>query len=287
MWIWLQSRGPTIGCDRNRVTDMATVRPAAVAGMFYPADAVVLRRTVEELIGGEPRRRLDVRPRMLIVPHAGYVYSGSVAATAYRRILDLGDVPRRIVLLGPSHFVWHEGLASPGAAAMASPLGEVLIDHDLEAAALTNPVVHSDPATHAEEHSLEVQLPFLQVLLEGFSLLPLVTGDIEPEIAAEVLDEAMSADDVLGVISSDLSHYLDYETASRRDGRTAMAITELRWADVFPHDACGRIAVQSALLVAERRHWECRLLDLRNSGDTAGSRERVVGYGAFVLGPET
>jgi AmmeMemoRadiSam system protein B len=147
-------------------------------------------------------------------------------------------------------------------------------------------MVRPNPAAHAGEHSLEVQLPFLQIVLARFSVLPLLTGDVAPDAVAEVLEAALRGDDVVGIVSSDLSHYLDYDSARNRDLRTAAAITELRPADVSPEDACGRTGVQAALVLARRKGWACRLLDLRSSGDTAGSRDRVVGYGAFVLGPE-
>ena len=264
---------------------MATVRPAAVAGTFYPADPVVLHRAVEALLDEAPPIEVDVLPRLLVVPHAGYVYSGSVAASAYRLIRRAGESLRRVVLIGPAHFTVPIGLAMPAADALETPLGEVLVDLELTAAAHSSPIVTTDRDAHAEEHSLEVQLPFLQVCIDDFSALALVTGEVEPEAAANVLGEAVSRDDTIGIVSSDLSHYLDYETAHRRDTRTAAAITDLRPTDIARGDACGRTAVQAALIVARHNGWDCRLLDLRNSGDTAGSPARVVGYGAFVIGP--
>ncbi len=264
---------------------MATVRPAAVAGAFYPADPAVLRRSVGDLLDDGSPGKPAIRPNLLIVPHAGYAYSGPVAASAYRLIRGVGDTLRRVVLVGPSHFVAHSGLATPGVDALETPLGEVPVDPELTASAHTSPIVGPDPAVHAEEHSLEVQLPFLQVVLGEFTALALLTGDVALEAVADALDEAIVADDVIGIVSSDLSHYLDYETARIRDTRTAAAITELRPADLSPDDACGRTAVQGALVLARRRGWICRLLDLRNSGDTAGSTDRVVGYGAFAIGP--
>ncbi len=263
---------------------MATIRPAAVAGAFYPADPAVLRRTVEDLLGAGPPIELHGRPRLLIVPHAGYVYSGPVAASAYRLLQGMGDAVHRVVLVGPSHYVGFTGLASTGADALATPLGEVPVGRGPPEPA--DPIVRPDPAAHAREHSLEVQLPFLQVVLGEFEALALLTGDVEPDAVADVLDEAITGDGVIGIVSSDLSHFLDYEEACHRDTRTAAAITELRATDLSPEDACGRTAVQAALVLARRRGWTCRLLDLRNSGDTAGSRDRVVGYGAFAMGRE-
>jgi hypothetical protein len=265
---------------------MATVRPAAVAGVFYPADPHELRTSIQRLLTAEPSPEIGIRPTMLIVPHAGYVYSGPIAASAYRLLGATTDATRRVVLLGPSHFVKFAGLATPGVEALATPLGLVPVDRELTSMAEAAAGVAPGPATHAREHSLEVQLPFLQVALGEFTTLALATGDVAPQAVADVLDQTVGAPDVIGVISSDLSHYLDYETACRRDARTATAIAELRPDDLAGDDACGRIAVQAALLLAQRRGWSCRLLALGNSGDTAGSLGRVVGYGAFALGPE-
>ncbi|GMQ94144.1 MAG: AmmeMemoRadiSam system protein B [Acidimicrobiia bacterium] len=277
---------PTAGARPDNVVGMATIRPAAVAGEFYPADPRELRACVKRRLSAEPSTEISIRPTMLIVPHAGYVYSGPIAAYAYRLLKATTGLARRVVLLGPSHFAVFAGLATPGAEALATPLGLVPVDRELTSTAEAFAVVAPGPAAHAREHSLEVQLPFLQVALGEFTTLALVTGDVAPEAVAEVLDQAIDAPGVIGVISSDLSHYLDYDTARRRDARTAEAITGLRPEDLARDDACGRIAVQAALLLAKRRGWSCRLLALGNSGDTAGSLDRVVGYGAFAVGPE-
>ncbi len=266
---------------------MATIRPAAVAGVFYPADPHELRACVKRLLTAQPSTEISICPTMLIVPHAGYVYSGAIAASAYRLLKASTDAARRVVLLGPSHFARFAGLATPGVEALATPLGLVPVDREATSTAEALAVVAPGPATHAREHSLEVQLPFLQVALGEFMTLALATGDVAPEAVADVLDQTIDAPGVIGVISSDLSHYLDYETSRRQDARTAEAITGLRPQDLARDDACGRIAVQAALLVARRRGWSCRLLALCNSGDTAGSLDRVVGYGAFAIGPET
>lgn len=266
---------------------MATVRPAAVSGVFYPSDPHELRASVEELLTAGPPPEIDIRPTMLIVPHAGYLYSGPTAAIAYRLLEATTATARRVVLLGPSHFMKFAGLATPGVDALATPLGSVLVDRELTATAEALDIVARAPDIHSREHSIEVQLPFLQIVLGEFTTLALATGDVAPEAAADVLDEMMRAPDVISVISSDLSHDLDYGTARRQDSRTAGAITGLRPEDLAWDDACGRVALQAALLLAHRRGWACRLLALENSGDTAGSPDRVVGYGAFALGPET
>jgi AmmeMemoRadiSam system protein B len=260
---------------------MANVRPAAAAGLFYPSDPAELRSAVADLLAAAPRREIDVEPQLLIVPHAGYVYSGPVAAQAYRLIPPGAG---RVAVLGPSHFVRFTGLATPGVDGVATPLGPVAVDEELTRRAARHEMVIAHPAAHRREHSLEVQLPFLQMALDEFSAVLLATGDMEAEQVADVLDDLLRPG-VVGIISSDLSHYLDYDTARRRDARTAKAIEELRPDGIGYQDACGRIAVQAALTVARRRHWRCRRLALLNSGDTAGSRDRVVGYGAFAIGP--
>ena len=254
--------------------------------MFYPAHPDELRASIESLLRAEPPPEIDILPMMLVVPHAGYVYSGSVAAMAYRLLEATTEGARQVVLVGPSHFTTFTGLASPGVEALATPLGLVPVDNELTSTAEAFTAVAPEPTVHAREHSLEVQLPFLQVVLGEFTALALLTGNVTPDAVADVLDQTIGAPGVIGVISSDLSHYLSYETACRQDARTAEAITGLRPQDLAVGDACGRIAVQACLLVAQRRGWTCRMLALGNSGDTAGSLDRVVGYGAFAIGPE-
>ena len=265
---------------------MGSVRPPAVAGAFYPAGADALGAAVDELLAAEPAT-VDIQPVLLIVPHAGYVYSGPVAASAYRLLRETPLPRRRLVMVGPSHFVAVAGVATPGVTGLATPLGVVAVDGELAAAAEAHPVVAPQPAAHAPEHSLEVQLPFLQRVVGECAVLPLLTGKVDPDDVADVLDAALDFDGVMAVISTDLSHYLGYAAARRRDAATARAIVELRSDDVEWEDACGRTGLQAGLLVAKRRSWVCRLLDLRNSGDTAGDPGRVVGYGAFALGPMT
>ena len=263
---------------------MASVRPAAVAGLFYPGDPKGLRSQVDHLLAAAPQSQIDVAPRLLIVPHAGYVYSGPIAARAYRMLIDRDRPTRRFVVIGPSHFVPFSGLATPGVAAMATPLGEVPADIELISTAEQHTAVAALPEAHSREHSLEVQLPFLQVAVGEFTAALLAVGDVTAAVAADVLGDLIKPG-VTGVVSSDLSHYLSYEAARERDERTATAIRRLQAHTISPGDACGRTAVQAALLLAHDRGWSCRQLELANSGDTAGSRDRVVGYGAFVLGP--
>ncbi|MFN3593739.1 MAG: AmmeMemoRadiSam system protein B [Thiobacillaceae bacterium] len=257
-----------------------TIRRAAVAGMFYPGDRVHLARDVRRLIDAAYPKPL--RPKALIVPHAGYVYSGPVAASAYALLKDRRDEIRRVVLLGPVHRVWVQGLALPAVDAFETPLGRVPLDEAAMAKLLDLPQVEVNEAAHAWEHSLEVHLPFLQTVLDEFSLVPLAVGGASAEEVAEVLELVWGGDETLIVVSSDLSHYLPYEEARRIDASTARAILDLR-TDLVGEQACGAHPVNGLLLAARRHRLRPHLLDLRNSGDTAGDRSRVVGYGAFAL----
>lgn len=243
------------------------MRPPAVAGSFYPADPSQLRETVARLLAGAA---YGAPPKALIAPHAGYVYSGPIAASAFRRVEDAPI--SRIVLLGPSHFARLRGLALPGAAAMRTPLGDIPVEE------ISLP---QDPRAHAEEHSLEVELPFLQLALRSFTLVPLAVGDATPDEVAGVLEQLWGGASTLIVVSSDLSHYLAYAEAQRADAASAKEILAL--GRLAPDDACGAAPVNGLLLAAKRRGLRAELIDLRNSGDTAGDRKRVVGYGAFAF----
>lgn len=261
---------------------MRSVRPPAVAGLFYPDDPerleAALHRALDVVVPiGEPV------PKAVIVPHAGYIYSGPIAGVAYARLAPLQGIVDRVVLLGPAHRVPVGGLAVPRSDAFATPLGVVPIDQDLRRRVLALPRVVLDDHAHAGEHSLEVQLPFLQRTLGRFTLLPLAVGDAGPDEVAEVLDAVWGGPETLVVVSTDLSHYLDYETASARDRRTASAIVAADAARIGDDDACGARPVRGLLVAARRRGLSVRLLDLRSSGDTAGDRSRVVGYGAFAI----
>jgi AmmeMemoRadiSam system protein B/AmmeMemoRadiSam system protein A len=262
---------------------MSAIRPAAVAGMFYPGASVELGRDVLAMLD-ETRIAPLVPgvPKGLIVPHAGYIYSGAVAANAYALLRPAVGIVKRVVMLGPCHRVAVRGLALPAAAAFETPLGRVEIDADAVAAIRGLPQVGVNAATHAHEHSLEVQLPFLQQLLKEFKLVPLVVGTATPGEVAEVLDALWGGPETLVVISSDLSHYHPYDEARALDRRTVQAIAELR-VDIDHAQACGATPVTGFLVAAKRRGLQPELLDLRNSGDTAGGRDRVVGYTSFAF----
>jgi AmmeMemoRadiSam system protein B len=260
---------------------MIRIREAAVAGSFYPAEPGALRATVQSLLDQVPASR-GPAPEALVVPHAGYVYSGPVAATAFARLRPHCDRYRRVVLLGPAHCVAFEGLATSAAEAYRTPLGDIPLDR-AAAFALEHPAVSSLEAAHVPEHSLEVQLPFLQCVLDSFTLLPLVVGHAAPAAVAEVIERLWDGPETLVIVSSDLSHYLQYEAARRRDGGTCRAVESLDDGRIGLSDACGATPLRGLLVAAQRRGLQAVTLDLRNSGDTAGGRSRVVGYGAWMF----
>jgi MEMO1 family protein len=256
------------------------VRFPAVAGTFYPAsraelDALVTTLLAEAHEAGETRR-----PKALIVPHAGYVYSGPVAASGFARLARHGANVERIVLIGPAHRVPVDGLAEPGVSHMRTPLGDVAVDVD---ALRALPEIRPNGAAHAREHSLEVQLPFLQKVASRAKVVPLVAGDAEPEDVARIIERCWGGSETVIVISSDLSHYLRYDDARAADRHTADRVLALDPHPLGGADACGSTGINGVLLAARARRLDVELVDLRNSGDTAGSRHEVVGYGAFAF----
>jgi hypothetical protein len=264
---------------------MHTTRPAAVAGMFYPDSPAELRRTVGQMLADAGHAEARHVPKALIVPHAGYIYSGPVAATAYARLSALRGRIRRVVLLGPTHRVYVRGLALPDAERFATPLGDVALDVDAMAKLVGLPQVVKSDAAHQMEHSLEVQLPFLQQVLGDFDLLPLAVGEASAEQVAEVLEKVWGGPETLIVISSDLSHYLPSELAREVDNGTVHAIMALD-SHLNHEQACGATPINGLMLAARRHHLRPVTLDVRNSGDTAGDPSRVVGYASFAFEPE-
>ena len=260
---------------------METQRPAAVAGLFYPSDRAQLKQLITTLLAGASVQTALPPPKALIAPHAGYVYSGPVAASAYASLAKVADRIHRVVLLGPVHRVPVRGLALPGMESFATPLGTVPIDANAVARIRHLPQVATNARAHAQEHSLEVHLPFLQVLLKDFTLLPLAVGDASTEEVAEVLNLLWGGPETLIVISSDLSHYLPYAQARTRDADTSAAI--LTRTPIQHNQACGGTPINGLLYAARQHGLQSHLLDLRNSGDTAGERDRVVGYGAYAF----
>ncbi|HSB95362.1 MAG TPA: AmmeMemoRadiSam system protein B [Spongiibacteraceae bacterium] len=264
---------------------MYTIRQPAVAGTFYPRRKEILATTVDSLLATVPNYRADGLPKAIVVPHAGYVYSGQTAAAAYALLRTGHATIRRVVLLGPVHRVPVRGLALPGVDALATPLGDIELDLAAIAqiAALRQVVV--SPAAHAQEHSLEVQLPFLQTVLADFKIVPLAVGDATPTEVAEVLEKLWGGAETLIVVSSDLSHFLPYRAAQHADRDTAEDILNLK--STLTHaQACGGTPLNGLLLAAKQRHLRPQLLAQCNSGDTAGDRERVVGYGSFAFNEE-
>ncbi len=258
-----------------------TVRPAAVAGLFYPGEPDELARSVARLLNGA-RTGTSAVPKALIAPHAGYIYSGPIAANAYALLAPARAAIKRVVLLGPMHRVAMRGIAAPSVACFATPLGRVGLDTQALARVRELPhVVVSDEA-HALEHSLEVHLPFLQTALDDFKVLPLAVGAADAQHVAAVLDAVWGGPETLIVVSSDLSHYLPYHEAQRVDRATCDAILALR-TDIGHAQACGATPVSGLALAAARRGLKPELIDLRNSGDTAGDKSRVVGYAACAF----
>ena len=261
---------------------MGVVRHAAVAGQFYQNDAVNLRSTIETYLADVSTGFIGI-PKALIAPHAGFIYSGPIAASAYATLQPIRYKINRVILLGPCHRVAVQGLALSEADAFETPLGEIQTDIDAISQIIDLPQVQVFEATHAHEHSLEVHLPFLQVMLDDFKLVPLVVGQSTPEDVAEVLDMLWGDEETLVVISSDLSHYLEYQNACDLDQKTCQAIENKDLLSIDKDGACGHYPIGGLLKVAKRRGMSVTTLDVRNSGDTAGPKDRVVGYGSWVF----
>jgi MEMO1 family protein len=264
-----------------RQTTNASIRLPAVAGFFYPDDATQLRELIRRLIADAPESSA-MRASSYIVPHAGYIYSGSVAAVAYAHLRRTGVQPRRVVVIGPSHRVYLQGIAIAEASVFRTPLGDIPVDSRAKRALLRRGDVVLSDLPHAAEHSLEMQLPFLQETVGGFELVPLVVGSAEPHYVAEVLASITDEADTLLLASSDLSHYLSYADARRVDADTNARILTFE-STLSGEQACGAVALNGLLALAKRRHATIAALSLLNSGDTAGDRSRVVGYAAYAI----
>jgi hypothetical protein len=256
----------------------STVRPAAVAGTFYPGSASELNATLDTLLGAAAATFAPA-PKALIVPHAGYVYSGPIAATAFRRIEAISDQLERIVIVSPAHRVYVEGLVWPGTTHLQTPLGQIEVD---VAAIREIPELVAHPAVHAREHAIEVELPFVQRLAPRAKVIPIAASHASPALVGSVLERLWGGPETLIVISSDLSHFHPYADARERDRRTTAKIVALE-TGLDGDEACGCTGINGLAWVARRRHLRVEVLDLRNSGDTAGPRDEVVGYGAFAF----
>lgn len=273
----------TTGCTdtMHAISNQDTyTRQPAVAGLFYPADPDELRRMVEGFL--EEAQTDAPPPKAMIVPHAGYVYSGPIAASAYARLRNRKRDITRVVLLGPAHRVGFYGVAASSADYFETPLGRIPLDRTAIDKVVGLSEVFTFDQAHDQEHSLEVHLPFLQATLGEFKLVPLVVGSGSAEDVERVIDSLWGEEETLIVVSSDLSHYHDYKTARDMDHLTTKAIESLEPGQLRPEQACGRLPIQGLLTALRHRHLKCRNIDLRNSGDTAGPRDQVVGYGAYV-----
>lgn len=260
---------------------MIKTRKPAVAGTFYPASSQLLEQAIADYLS--PVDTNGSLPKALIVPHAGYMYSGPVAAHAYKRLEPFREQIARIVLLGPSHRVAFSGVAATSAERFETPLGNVVVDRHATGVALQLPFVHVLDEAHSREHSLEVQLPFLQEVVGDFKLVPFTVGDARASEVGELITLLWGGEETVVVVSSDLSHYHDYKTATLLDKQTSEHIQKLEFDQIDYGDACGRVPVAGLLWAARRQGLRCEILDLRNSGDTAGPRSEVVGYGAFAF----
>lgn len=258
-------------------------RPPAVSGMFYPGNPDELRDQITGFLHEKPSDTTQV-PKAIIVPHAGTVYSGSIAATAYRSLIQYRHVIRKVILLGPAHRVYLHGLALPRVDKFQTPLGEIKLDtKTIQKLVDDFPQITFSDEAHAEEHSLEVQLPFLQEVMASFRLIPFVVGDATRQEVADVIEHLWGGDECLIVISTDLSHFHKYEEALRLDNNSAELIESFQGELLGDQSACGRIPMRGLLHLAQQRGMTIKRLDLRNSGDTAGGKDQVVGYGSWAL----
>ncbi len=258
-----------------------SIRPTAVAGSFYPKNAGQLNSMLDEYLSIET---IDIpAPKAIIAPHAGYIYSGKTAASVYSNIEKLKSQITRVVLLGPTHRVYVKGIALPSNSHFASPLGNVPIETEALKKISAHSFVQYLDAAHEQEHSLEVHIPFLQKILNDFTLLPILVGDATPEQTSTILEELWGGTETLIVISSDLSHYLDYESARKIDTDTTHLIENFDYKNIGSNQACGCMPIRGLLKLAQEKNMSIQTVDLCNSGDTAGSKDRVVGYGAYAL----
>ncbi|MDO9366066.1 MAG: AmmeMemoRadiSam system protein B [Methylotenera sp.] len=265
---------------------MHTTRQPAVAGAFYSGNKQILTDEIKTLLASATAVIGHAYPKAIIVPHAGYIYSGQTAAIAYARLTQGRESIKRVVLLGPVHRVPVRGLALPDVDAFATPLGEISVDQEAIASLAGLSQVVVSRAAHGQEHSLEVQLPFLQTVLDDFKLVPLAVGDATPTEVAEVLNLLWGGPETVIVVSSDLSHYLPYKLAQSVDQETVQNILGMH-GSLTHQQACGGTPVNGLILAASRHHLKPKLLDLCNSGDTAGDKDKVVGYASFIFTEET
>lgn len=262
---------------------MTNIRKAMVAGMFYPAEAEELRRLVLSFLEAAWNHDAEETPKAIVAPHAGYLYSGPIAGNAYAHLsAHAGDISR-VVLFGPAHHAHFTGMVYSGAESFLTPLGAVPVDRAAYEKVCDLPQVFEYEQPFEGEHSLEVQLPFLQLSLEKFRIVPFLVGDARTREVAQVIEHLWGGEETLFLVSTDLSHFLDYDRAKVEDAETTRAIEALRPESIAQTQACGRVPLRGLLYEARRHGLKARTLDLRNSGDTTGPRDRVVGYGAYAF----
>ena len=266
-------------------------RPAAFAGMFYSDKPQELAAAVKAYVAeatalATALATTGLAPKSakaVVAPHAGYIYSGAIAGTAYASMAARGDQVERVILFGPSHRVAFSGVAASGASVFETPTGPIAIDRDAVAALVHDGLAREFERAHESEHSLEVQLPFVKQIFPSARVVPLLAGDDNWRAAEKVLAKLWGGDETAIVISSDMSHYHDYDSAKKLDAGTAESMQRLAAGDIDHEQACGATGINALLALATNKGLSCAALDLRNSGDTAGSRNRVVGYGAFAV----
>ncbi len=261
---------------------MEFVRTTAVAGAFYPSEPEILSKDIQRYIEETPSVSLPV-PKAIIVPHAGYEYSAGVAASAYKLLKSGRKSIKKVVILAPSHKIGFNGMALTKASAYETPLGNVEIDKEMNEQLLALPLVDYLEEAHKSEHSLEVQLPFLKEALDDFKLIPVITGNASPTDVETLLETVWGKKDTLIVISTDLSHYLPYNEACILDNKTKTAIENLDIDSIEQEQACGYVPLKGMLTIAKAKKMQVETLEVKNSGDTSGSKNRVVGYGAWAF----
>ncbi len=259
------------------------IRNPAVAGSFYPETSKELNSSIQGYLNDADSSPIQSFPKAMIVPHAGYIYSGPIAASAYSQLIPFAKHISKVILLGPSHQVPFLGIATSSLDSFQTPLGDISLDKKLNKQLEQLPFVEPHDDAHRQEHSLEVQLPFLQKILPEFTLVPLVIGQVDDQQVSQVIESLWQEENTLFLISSDLSHYLDYERARECDQATSEAIADLTPDKIHYEQACGRSAIAGMLLTAQKHNLRVQILDLRNSGDTAGTKDRVVGYGSWAF----
>jgi MEMO1 family protein len=265
---------------------MENIRPTAVAGLFYPASSNELVQLVDNELS-QVTLKSEHHPLAIIVPHAGYIYSGAIAASVFKYLQNFRSIIKRVLLIGPSHRVAFQGLALSNADYFQTPLGNVRLDKHGQEKLLNIPDIQIIDQAHANEHSIEVQLPFLQQVLDDFSLIPIVAGHASAELVSQAINTVWDGEETMVVVSSDLSHYHDYKTAQLLDNTTSKSIVDLDYTAISSANACGYVGVNGLLLCAKKRQLKASIIDVRNSGDTAGDKNSVVGYGGYLFEEQT